>query len=589
MHALVVPCLALAMAAAAALALPSSATAQVAIPFSTNVAFANTSQVATFVVDLGSLPLRPELFVQALPDNPNLQLSIELDQFQIVSPGDDYYCPQPGQSIASAPATGNAELVWKAWTCDPEIDALDGETLRVSVRVVSFGGASAPVNVRIAMRGVTSPPTGTQLVPFWPPGQHTITLTPIRDTTIYEKSPGGSNGAGQFLWVGRDVSPTPFAIRSVLSFPVRRGPIPQTASIDAVTLRLDVESIVGTGNALQLWSSTFNGDWEEGIADAAGNEFAAGTSAVTAADWNRRRRAPDRFWGDEFSPSPGGDPIDLLASQAVTTTGVKTVSSSALREYVENMLADGGSTVSFQDGFVLRGPEASAASSGVQIASRENASPGATGPELVVTFTVPGGPQESTTLTGAVPFIDEGQNLRWIYDLDQDDVYITPVSGICTTSPGDEFMPYSYEFAGTPGFTGVDCCTWHLDSDESGTVGTGQLLFFHNLDATNPANLPPDTDRDGIRDLCDNCPNKANGPLLGSCLTGPRIGSPCRSNPECNGGLCDLAQQDTDFDKTGDACVPEPGTVAMLLAGSTALAGVGARRDRWSRPAGGSR
>ncbi|MEZ4279734.1 MAG: hypothetical protein R3F21_09005 [Myxococcota bacterium] len=43
------------------------------------------------------------------------------------------------------------------------------------------------------------------------------------------------------------------------------------------------------------------------------------------------------------------------------------------------------------------------------------------------------------------------------------------------------------------GYTGVDCCTWQIDSPQTGTVGTGHALFFHNLDAGNPANLPPDS------------------------------------------------------------------------------------------------
>lgn len=581
------PPLAIALALAFPLLLPAVVAAQVAVPFSANVAFANTSQVASYVVDLGTLPLRPELIIDALPDNahPNLQIQIEIREIQVDSPGGNNFCPSASTSLFSPPAVGPAKLTWKIWTCDPETGALVGESARVNVRVLDFGGVAAPANVQIAMRGVTTVPTSTQLMTYWTPGvQHSITLRPSKDTTIYERSPSGSNGAGQFLWAGRDVletSPiTPFAVRSVVTFPVRQGLIPQNATIDSATLRLDVESISGTGNTLQVWSGSPDGRWDEGLADAAGNEFQAGTTLVSAAGWFLRTLAPDLEWGFE-----GGNPDLLLATQAVSTTGIKSFNSTALRDHVEAILID-GSTVQYVDSFVLRGLETSLASSGVQIASRENTAAGATPPELVVTFTVPAIPQESSPASGAVTFINEGQNLRWIYDLDRNDVYATPVGGVCTVlSPSSNQMPYSYGFNGAPGYSGHDCCTWHLDSESTGTIGTGQLIFFHNLDAQNPANHPPDTDADGIRDLCDNCPQKANGPLLGSCLTGPRAGGPCRSNQECTTGLCSLSLEDANSDGIGDACVPEPGLGTLLGAGLLCLRGLTglARRTRATR------
>ena len=100
-------------------------------------------------------------------------------------------------------------------------------------------------------------------MPYWTPGvQHTITLTPFKDTTLYERNQAGSNGAGEFLWTGRDVDTgapfTPHAIRSLVSFPLRGGPIPTNATINSATLRLDVKSLLGTGNLLQVWSYNFN-------------------------------------------------------------------------------------------------------------------------------------------------------------------------------------------------------------------------------------------------------------------------------------------------------------------------------------------
>jgi hypothetical protein len=157
---------------------------------------------------------------------------------------------------------------------------------------------------------------------------------------------------------------------------------------------------------------------------------------------------------------------------------------------------------------------------------------------------------------------------------------VTNIGGVCevldTTNP--RVLPYTYSYGGDP-FTGVDCCTWKIDSAATGTVGTGQALFFHNLDATNPANMPPDNDLDGIRNLCDNCPSNPNGPLLGSCKTGTAIGTVCRSNLECaGGGLCDLAQEDTDGNFQGNAC-PEPGLATGLFVGLGLLTALTRRRE----------
>jgi hypothetical protein len=73
--------------------------------------------------------------------------------------------------------------------------------------------------------------------------------------------------------------------------------------------------------------------------------------------------------------------------------------------------------------------------------------------------------------------------------------------------------------------------------------------------------IPPvDSDGDGIPDTQDNCPNKPNGPNLGTCSSAsdkPNIN--CTSDADCaNGcssnGLCIKDQRDTDSDGKGDVC-----------------------------------
>jgi len=70
----------------------------------------------------------------------------------------------------------------------------------------------------------------------------------------------------------------------------------------------------------------------------------------------------------------------------------------------------------------------------------------------------------------------------------------------------------------------------------------------------------PDTDHDGVTDIGDNCPQKPNGPELGTCMPGSdKAGATCHSDADCvNGcstnGKCSMNQEDTDGDFTGDVC-----------------------------------
>jgi len=69
-----------------------------------------------------------------------------------------------------------------------------------------------------------------------------------------------------------------------------------------------------------------------------------------------------------------------------------------------------------------------------------------------------------------------------------------------------------------------------------------------------------DTDNDDIDDTLDNCPNKPNGQLLGTCSsTSDKPGINCISDADCaNGsstnGKCSMNQEDTDGDGVGDVC-----------------------------------
>jgi YD repeat-containing protein len=77
---------------------------------------------------------------------------------------------------------------------------------------------------------------------------------------------------------------------------------------------------------------------------------------------------------------------------------------------------------------------------------------------------------------------------------------------------------------------------------------------------TTTTTIAVDTDNDGIPDTGDNCPNKPNGPNLGTCSsTSDKPGVNCTSDADCaNGcssnGLCIKDQRDADLDGKGDVC-----------------------------------
>jgi hypothetical protein len=69
-----------------------------------------------------------------------------------------------------------------------------------------------------------------------------------------------------------------------------------------------------------------------------------------------------------------------------------------------------------------------------------------------------------------------------------------------------------------------------------------------------------DSDGDGYNDTEDNCPNKPNGPTLGTCNPASgNAGIVCTSDAQCTSGCasnghCDMNQEDIENDGVGDVC-----------------------------------
>lgn len=88
--------------------------------------------------------------------------------------------------------------------------------------------------------------------------------------------------------------------------------------------------------------------------------------------------------------------------------------------------------------------------------------------------------------------------------------------------------------------------------------------------ATIPQAVLKDSDNDGVIDIKDNCPDKANGNLIGTCTQGTNKGATCMNDIMCGvaipgpfgggtpAGHCSMNQEDSDKDGAGDACDPCP-------------------------------
>lgn len=537
-------------------ATPSQAAVQV--PYrEPQLALSTTGTVFRYTVDLSSLPPRPRLIVEATPDPGHGDMTIELEITGCTVFDGGGLC-QP--SVISPATPGRQSVSYGIYTCDlaSTWPAYLGETCDVKVRAPSFGTNPGPASVDLVIRGETVVPTATSSTEVSTAVQ-TISIPPVRDTTIYQTSTTSSNGQGIFLSSHHLASSD--RRNSLLAFDVPNA-VPAGATIVGASVVLDVSPSDAPTLELHAIPRDLLTEWFEGPGFSVDGFIAPLPPTNLAATWTHRRWAsgfPVAPWS-----SPGGDRIDPpLVSVEVGGFGPVALSSAALLNHIRALHS--GST-SF-DGLLLE-----AEGGGVIFPSREHPTVSAR-PALVIQFAP--GPVSGSSQTGTLNYFSEGQNFRWIYDTDDDNVLVTPIAGRCSvTGNFSTIFDYAYQFQGSPSYAGLDCCTWQIGS-RSGVNGAGQAIFYINVSSSDPAYQPGDRDTDGIKDLCDNCVSVPNGPLLGSCTGGSKIGKLCRSNLECgSGGTCSLAQDDTDRVAPANACVPEPSFAPALAFGLLALRGL---------------
>lgn len=139
-------------------------------------------------------------------------------------------------------------------------------------------------------------------------------------------------------------------------------------------------------------------------------------------------------------------------------------------------------------------------------------------------------------------------------DMDQDG--ILDLSDNCETTPNGPFL-------------GTCVIGWNLGGicDANLDCGKGGLCSMNQEDSDGDGNgdaceLTMDSDGDGTADAFDNCPDRPNGPSLGTCLPlnnefCPDILAGCVVCPNpteaCMGGFCG-SQEDWDADGVGNVC-----------------------------------
>jgi hypothetical protein len=179
-----------------------------------------------------------------------------------------------------------------------------------------------------------------------------ITLGASQDATLYESGQGLiANGAGQYIFAGRNnQEPSGFIRRGLVQFDLA-GIVPEGAEITAARLVLNLSQLNGGPADVSLHRSL--SPWTAGASDPSGNEGSGAPAGAGDATWLHSSfggaGGSSSFWN-----ASGGD-FSAAASATVLTTGLGlyTWSSDALLADVRAFAA----SPSLNFGWFIIGPE----------------------------------------------------------------------------------------------------------------------------------------------------------------------------------------------------------------------------------------
>lgn len=204
---------------------------------------------------------------------------------------------------------------------------------------------------------------------------HTKSVPTARDNTLYESATGAlSNGAGEFLFAGTTLQGSDDLRRGLLFYDLA-SELPTDASVDSVSLRMQMSASMAGDTTVSLFPAT--ADWGEGTSDAAMGEGGGGMSTAGDATWIHT------FFDTQMWSVAGGD-FSSTASAATTVGGNGIYTWGPTVEMVTDVQS-WIDTPATNFGWVVVGDESSTPPTAKRFNSRQNSLP-ATGPRLIVNF-----------------------------------------------------------------------------------------------------------------------------------------------------------------------------------------------------------